>query len=65
MSDIYKKKLKIKSLKRDALPNLWRDITNEDFIEIITKSTTREISLLFSCMNQSSIINQQYNCFSA
>ncbi len=37
MSDIFKKKLRIKSLKRDALPNLWRDTSHEDFIEIISK----------------------------
>ncbi|ABP58759.1 hypothetical protein [Enterobacter sp. 638] len=57
MSDIIKKQLRIKSLKRDSLPNLWRDTTNQDFIEILSRSTTREISSLFSCMNPSSINN--------
>lgn len=57
MNNQPKRKLRIKSLKRDALPNLWKDIPNQDFSEMVLKSTPREISILFGCMSSSSINN--------
>ncbi|WP_313825212.1 hypothetical protein [Leclercia sp.] len=55
MNIATKKKIRIKSYKRDALPNLWKELSNADFIELILNSASKDISILFSHMNSSSI----------
>ncbi|WBM70927.1 hypothetical protein OH773_01265 [Buttiauxella sp. WJP83] len=55
MNNIVKKKTRVKSLKRDALPSLWENISNQEFIEVVENSNAREISTLFSHMSASSI----------
>ncbi|HDS6881062.1 hypothetical protein [Citrobacter sp. Cf224] len=57
MNSAAKRKNRIKSLKRDELPSLWQDISNEEFTDLIVNSTSREISLLYSHMNASAINN--------
>jgi len=52
-----KKKNRIKSYKRDELPNLWKEISRDDFIELLMNSASKDISILFSHMSSSAINN--------
>lgn len=50
-----KKQIRIWNLKRDRLPNLWEEISEGEFTELIERSSQKEIALLFGHMKPAAI----------